>query len=452
MSSTIRLGAGFCVVMLAAFTVAACLPGQGTTPPRFMRYQARLTNAAGVPITQPVSIVFSLYDTANGATPLFTETVNNVSVVNGLASWVIGSSTPGGIPVGVIDSGTLFLGVRINADPEMVPRLALTPVPYSLRSLKADDVTGRDIHPNSVSVNGQLVIASNGQWVGSPTGLIGPTGPTGATGAAGAAGPIGATGPTGPTGSAGATGATGPTGPTGSTGATGPAGPVVVGGMMMFGGSVAPTGWLLCDGAPVSRTTFAALFSVIGTTYGAGDGSTTFNLPNLTQRFPVGVAGGVPLGSVGGSWNHSHTLPDHQHSVAAHDHGMSHVHSVPGHFHSVNLTTSSGGAHTHPLTGRENGAGLGSGADVPTGASSTTGTNVTWTGAIQSAGAHTHTVSGSTGNGSGPDGQNAFNTGGSSASVTGLNSTGLVTGLAGSAVPTGTANPPYLAVNFIIKF
>lgn len=48
-----------------------------------------------------------------------------------------------------------------------------------------------------------------------------------------------------------------------------------------YGGSVAPDGWLICDGSAVSRTTYSALFAVIGTTYGAGDGSTTFNIPNI---------------------------------------------------------------------------------------------------------------------------------------------------------------------------
>ena len=49
-----------------------------------------------------------------------------------------------------------------------------------------------------------------------------------------------------------------------------------------------PNGWLLCDGSAVSRTTYSELFEVIGTTYGTGDGSTTFNLPNLKGRVPVG--------------------------------------------------------------------------------------------------------------------------------------------------------------------
>lgn len=58
-----------------------------------------------------------------------------------------------------------------------------------------------------------------------------------------------------------------------------------------FGGKTAPSGWLRCDGSAVSRTTYAALFAAIGTLYGAGDGSTTFNLPNLTGRVPFGMIG-----------------------------------------------------------------------------------------------------------------------------------------------------------------
>lgn len=55
-----------------------------------------------------------------------------------------------------------------------------------------------------------------------------------------------------------------------------------------FAGSTTPDGWLLCDGSAVSRTDYADLFSVIGTTYGDGDGSTTFNVPNLTDKFIEG--------------------------------------------------------------------------------------------------------------------------------------------------------------------
>ena len=57
---------------------------------------------------------------------------------------------------------------------------------------------------------------------------------------------------------------------------------IPVGGIIQFGGALAPTGYLKCDGSTVSRTTYADLFSVIGTTYGIGNGTTTFKLPNIT--------------------------------------------------------------------------------------------------------------------------------------------------------------------------
>lgn len=69
--------------------------------------------------------------------------------------------------------------------------------------------------------------------------------------------------------------------------------------------------WLLCDGAAVSRTTYAALFAVVGTTFGVGDGSTTFNVPDLRGRFPLGKAGagtGSTLGGTGGLIDHVHSV------------------------------------------------------------------------------------------------------------------------------------------------
>jgi len=64
---------------------------------------------------------------------------------------------------------------------------------------------------------------------------------------------------------------------------------IPVGTIMMWSTSTPPTGWLLCNGADVSRTTYSALFAVISTTYGIGNGSTTFTLPNLVKRFPLGA-------------------------------------------------------------------------------------------------------------------------------------------------------------------
>ena len=88
-----------------------------------------------------------------------------------------------------------------------------------------------------------------------------------------------------------------------------------------YAGSTAPDGYLMCDGAAVSRTTYAALFAVIGTTYGAGDGSTTFNVPDLQGRFPLGAGAGDGLtartvGQKDGEEGHALTIeemPAHSH-------------------------------------------------------------------------------------------------------------------------------------------
>jgi microcystin-dependent protein len=80
--------------------------------------------------------------------------------------------------------------------------------------------------------------------------------------------------------------------------------------ILPFGGSSAPSGYLLCNGAAVSRTTHANLFSVIGTTYGAGDGSTTFNVPDMRGYVPVGYkSGDADFGTLGGAKGaKTHTL------------------------------------------------------------------------------------------------------------------------------------------------
>jgi microcystin-dependent protein len=64
------------------------------------------------------------------------------------------------------------------------------------------------------------------------------------------------------------------------------------------GSSTPPSGWLACDGSAQSRTTYAALFGIVGTTFGAGDGSTTFNLPDLRSRVPVGAGSGTKVATI----------------------------------------------------------------------------------------------------------------------------------------------------------
>lgn len=113
----------------------------------------------------------------------------------------------------------------------------------------------------------------------------------------------------------------------------------------MWATATAPTGWLLCDGSAISRTTYAGLFAVLGTTYGAGNGSTTFNIPDLRTRVPVGKdATGTfaTLGATGGAEtvtltsaempSHTHVQYSHNHTQNAHNHGI----TDPGHIHSLN--------------------------------------------------------------------------------------------------------------------
>ena len=93
--------------------------------------------------------------------------------------------------------------------------------------------------------------------------------------------------------------------------------------LSMFAGTTAPTGYFICNGDAISRTTYATLFGVVGTTYGAGDSSTTFNLPDLRGRAPIGVGTGTgltarALGATTGTETHTLTaaqIPGHTHAV-----------------------------------------------------------------------------------------------------------------------------------------
>lgn len=94
-------------------------------------------------------------------------------------------------------------------------------------------------------------------------------------------------------------------------------GMVPSGAVLYFAGRTAPAGWLKANGAAVSRTAYAALFAAIGTTYGAGDGRSTFNLPDLRGEFLRGWddGRGVDVGRVFGSAQ-AHALQSHQHGLA----------------------------------------------------------------------------------------------------------------------------------------
>src|SRR4051812_37844312 len=88
----------------------------------------------------------------------------------------------------------------------------------------------------------------------------------------------------------------GPKGDPGVAGAAGAPGTVYdsdsIGTVKSYAGTTMPTNWMLCDGRPLLRATYPELFTVVGTTYGAGDGSTTFNLPDLRSRMIIGAGPG----------------------------------------------------------------------------------------------------------------------------------------------------------------
>jgi len=216
------------VLILLFTSVTAGQPVFPTTLP----FQGRLVKQVGGNVNGVETLTFRLYTLPAGGAPIWTEVQPAVSVTNGLFKTELGNVTA--LPVALFDGRTFYLGVQVGTDPEMVPRLVLTSQAYARLAKNAQDVKGHDIHPSSVWIGSAPVIDSSGRWVGSPTGLRGPTGPAGPMGPSGPAGPKGAkgdpgpmgpSGPAGPEGAKGDPGATGPQGPTGPRGAQGPSGP-----------------------------------------------------------------------------------------------------------------------------------------------------------------------------------------------------------------------------------
>lgn len=211
-----------------------------------------------------------------------------------------------------------------------------------------------------------------------------------------------------------------------------------------FAGENAPSGWLLCDGTAVSRSGYSALYAVLGTRYGAGDGSTTFNLPNLKGRVPVGLDLGQPefdtLGETGGSKagvsTHSHSLSItsagggwHGHSgtangVGDHDHTVT-ASNLENHVHGISARQTSSTSHTH--TGSNTVAAGMSGTDATPLTSIPSFVSVTPDSLPTGAHGHSLTVDG------GGDHQHT---------------------VAGDTLSTGTGAgnlQPYLVVNYIVK-
>ena len=142
---------------------------------------------------------------------------------------------------------------------------------------------------------------------------------------------------------------------------------VITGTISMWPVSSAPTGYLVCNGSAVSRTTYAALYAIVGTTFGSGDGSTTFNLPNYTNRMPYGTT----IGATGGSTDA--IVVSHTHTASSSDAGHSHTYAG---------SVSSTGTFAYSAGGGNPGVGtpLNAGSTVNTGTANIT-TTITSTGA-----------------------------------------------------------------------
>jgi len=132
--------------------------------------------------------------------------------------------------------------------------------------------------------------------------------------------------------------------------------------------TTAPSGWLICDGSAISRTTFSNLFDTIGTSFGVGDGSTTFNIPNFRGRTAVGLDGSQTefdaVAKTGGNKTVALTveqMPTHSHTgntsnTGAHSHsgntGNAGSHSHSGTTANASASTSNTGDHSHNVPSR----------------------------------------------------------------------------------------------------
>jgi microcystin-dependent protein len=153
------------------------------------------------------------------------------------------------------------------------------------------------------------------------------------------------------------------------------AGPL--GELVPFAGPTAPTDFMICNGQAVSRLTYSGLFAVVGTTWGVGDGSTTFNLPDLRGRTLIGAGTGAglsarSLGNLGGDETHLLTadqsgLPSHNHTQNAHTHTQNtHGHTQDAHNHGDIVMPGTLGGNQSRLAGDYAGGGGALSTGTPT--------------------------------------------------------------------------------------
>ena len=194
-----------------------------------------------------------------------------------------------------------------------------------------------------------------------------------------------------------------------------------VGTIKPWGKATAPDGYLLCDGSAVSRTTYADLFTVIGTTYGTGDNSTTFNVPDLQGKFPQGKSGTTNLATTGGANTVTVAVTNNQAATNASNQTV----SITGSIDYTSLTTAQLASHDHTFN-LQNVDGEGKGAKRGGGQNPVQFGNTLDTGSGTGHN-HSHTLSGTL-------------------------SGNITTSLTGSVTASGTnAFSPFVIVQYIIK-
>lgn len=225
-------------------------------------------------------------------------------------------------------------------------------------------------------------------------------------------------------------------------------GTMPVGGGFLWFASAAPTGHILARGQLLDPADYPRLFQLWGTQYG-GDGSSTFGVPDLRQRLPMGRASsgvGNGLGDTGGSIDHDHSQPSHTHSnpnvnsSGSHVHSQSNTGSAGSHAHSQGSTGNAGGHNHGGTTGNSNeDSSFFTGLETQiTLASRTHDHN------ISSVGSHSHSTPNTNSNGSHTHSNPNVNSNGSHAHSQGS------TGSAGGET-TGSANPPFFVVEYAIR-
>jgi microcystin-dependent protein len=187
--------------------------------------------------------------------------------------------------------------------------------------------------------------------------------------------------------------------------------------------ATAPAGYLLCDGSAVSRSTYAELFAVIASTYGGGDGSTTFNVPQLQGKLPQGYDGNTyNLAGTGGANTVTVAVTNNQAATNATNQSV----TITGSIDNTSLTTAQLASHSHSGGANSNNQQLRGGNSAPQVNTNSAGNN-TGNAGSGTGHNHSHTLSGTlTGN--------------------------VTTSLTGSVTAAGTNSfSPFVVVNYIIK-